>query len=383
MRISLIVFASVALTMVLPCGALADTFPAPQERQLESIEELREVAKDSPNCGISRSFGFGDSRRFSREFSENVRQYRSGFSTRAEGDLHGYSTSYYWYHMWAHRQFQYTATGNASFNTPGVPVRVILGFVENYRPNCATGKRVFSATVNGQPFFADLDVYDTVGCNSVLVIAKDFISDGRGQINVEFTSTVQNPMVSIVEIKTRTGCNDPCPCWTPELVSEYPISRIYVQGSRTVGSQNLKAITSEYEFEISKLITDGEADFMCTVRGRGSFPKIPLSSQQAEGCRNILRPAVDKYYTRMTEELTQIPLAQYCNCWGVRSGAFDTERTSCSATETWFKWVNYGRDFYSVADADVRIYRPALDCCLTNLFHSPVLHGCFCRCTNR
>lgn len=350
MLVSLITVALVLLPLAQTTATvLEETAQDHSQRQLAStIEELRQVANDFPECGSRRSFGFADSRRFSFDFSDNVRKYTTGLPRVQVDPPFYYSSSYLRYHLWARREFRYTAENNASFDTVGEPLRVVLAFVENYSPNCAKGKRIFSATVNGKPFFTDLDVYDTVGCNTLLVIAKDIESDGSGKIDIEFKSTVQNPMVSLVEIISRTGCNDPCPCWTPEAVAENAVSLVYVRGSRA-GSQSLKAFSGKEELEISKALTKtGEMQYYCDTR-YGTQVKLVLSAEQAGACRAILRPAVDEYYERMIGVLTQNPLSEYCNCWGIRNSASEDERTSCSPTS----WINYGRNFYSSADEDV------------------------------
>lgn len=56
-------------------------------------------------------------------------------------------------------------------------------------------------TVNGQEFVSGLDVYQRVGCFSGLVLEKEFELSGS-TIDVEFTASKENPMVSLVEIES-------------------------------------------------------------------------------------------------------------------------------------------------------------------------------------
>lgn len=357
-----------------------ETFFGAQQRQLtEDIEQLRKVALDLPSCGVLRSESHGStSNRIPHSFSSNVKQFKFTGKNADDPDgsrsRHGYSIDFFRFHRWAHKEFTYTAANNAAIRK-GAPLRVQLAFVEHYTPNCATGKRIFSATVNGEPFFTDLDVYDEVGCNTVLVIAKDFVGVESNKVEIKFTGSVQNPMVSIVEVRSREGCNDPCPCWTPEFVDENPISRFQVSGVRT-GDQELEAWTdpglSGPHYEISKDPIDpqtGLHPYNCRFYRGSHTSRIPLSADQAEKCRDILRPALEDYFEGLEASLTQIELPAYCGCWGSEQIARDTDRTSCSIISS-YSWTRNGR--FS-ASSNVRMRRPHQVVLLTDQIHLSVL----------
>ena len=57
---------------------------------------------------------------------------------------------------------------------PNKSYKVRLGFSEVYKPNCEDGKRVMNIHVNDEVFVTGLDVYKESGCETALVLDKDF-----------------------------------------------------------------------------------------------------------------------------------------------------------------------------------------------------------------
>jgi Malectin domain len=95
--------------------------------------------------------------------------------------------------------FVYTITGLLPYSS----YDVILGFAENYNEYCTTGARRFNVTVNGKPFATDLDVYDTVGCYSALVITKAYRADTFGQLFIRFIPIKTHPFVAMIGINSK------------------------------------------------------------------------------------------------------------------------------------------------------------------------------------
>jgi Malectin domain len=80
---------------------------------------------------------------------------------------------------------------------------ITLGFAENYFPNCEVGKRIFTITVNGEPFAENLDVFNATGCYSALVLTKTVRATTDGEFLIQFSPAGEgsNPMVAILQVK--------------------------------------------------------------------------------------------------------------------------------------------------------------------------------------
>jgi Malectin domain len=92
--------------------------------------------------------------------------------------------------------FRYTIPGLLAYAS----YEVTLGFAENYIDFCQVGSRQFNVTVNGKKFVSDLDVYDTVGCNTALVLKKSFRASPDGKIIIQFSPSPLKPMVAMIGV---------------------------------------------------------------------------------------------------------------------------------------------------------------------------------------
>ena len=104
---------------------------------------------------------------------------------------------------------------NFTYAVPGfVPFQeanVVLGFAENWLPNCRdTRNRNMNVVVNGQAFLTGLNVFGEVGCNAALLESGVFAADANGAFILQFTSSNpnQNPFVSLIAIGPTSGTTE-------------------------------------------------------------------------------------------------------------------------------------------------------------------------------
>ena len=90
-----------------------------------------------------------------------------------------------------------------------------MGFAELYEPNCFASKRVFDILVNGVMFADDLDVFSQAGnaCYAGITISKVVQVDADGDIDMNFLASVQNAMVSFIQIESVAS--EPAPTASP------------------------------------------------------------------------------------------------------------------------------------------------------------------------
>jgi hypothetical protein len=108
----------------------------------------------------------------------------------------GLNLEYFKYHRWHWGPFSYTVSGFVPFSTQVLT----LGFAEIYQPNCVTGERVMTVDVNGAGFVANLDVFDEAGCSAVHLETHDVVADSSVTLVINFSASVNTPMVSFLEI---------------------------------------------------------------------------------------------------------------------------------------------------------------------------------------
>lgn len=79
---------------------------------------------------------------------------------------------------------------------PGANYKVHLGFPKIWQPNCQNGKRIMNVKINGR-----VKDYRQAGCESALVKSyNDIKPDPQGRIIIKIGATVENAMVSLIEI---------------------------------------------------------------------------------------------------------------------------------------------------------------------------------------
>ena len=129
------------------------------------------------------------------------------------GDSGGILRDFFQGHDWAWGRLSHTIEEPLQDDTV---YTVRLGFAETYEPNCATGKRVFNVTVNGELVVSELDVFEKVGCNNALVLDKKIHLRGSNKIEIELAADVNNPMISLIQVK-ETNCDRTCPCFDESI----------------------------------------------------------------------------------------------------------------------------------------------------------------------
>ena len=76
-----------------------------------------------------------------------------------------------------------------------------LGFAEIARGKCQVGYRVMDILVNSDVFENNLDVFGRAGgCETALLLTKTVTASPSGELIIEFSATVNNPFVSLIEV---------------------------------------------------------------------------------------------------------------------------------------------------------------------------------------
>ena len=99
--------------------------------------------------------------------------------------------------------YQSERYGNFSYTFPDLEAdasyTVRLHLAEIYFS--ATGKRVFNVSINGAQVLSNMDIYAVAGAKNKAIMQEfDVTADGSGQIAVQFSSVVENPKCSGIEI---------------------------------------------------------------------------------------------------------------------------------------------------------------------------------------
>ena len=99
-----------------------------------------------------------------------------------------------------HGNFSYIFTGLGK----GANYTVRLHFAEIY--HSATGRRVFDVAINDINVLDDYDIYSMTGARYKAIIEEfSAHSDENGQIEIEFTTTVDNSLISAIEVIYESG----------------------------------------------------------------------------------------------------------------------------------------------------------------------------------
>jgi len=112
---------------------------------------------------------------------------------------------------------------------------VRLGFAEVWQDNCEIGKRIMTIEINGEVVASDMDVFQEAGgCFVALMKRYTVAANAQGKFEISFTSSVEYPMVSLVEVRSSpelgsitTGqlSSTPSPSRMPSLrPSKQPLS---------------------------------------------------------------------------------------------------------------------------------------------------------------
>ena len=81
---------------------------------------------------------------------------------------------------------------------------VKLHFAETYEKIEDVGQRVYSVALEGKPVLADFDVFKEAGKQRFAAVVKEFEVEVKdGELTIEFTPKVQNPMINGIEVAAK------------------------------------------------------------------------------------------------------------------------------------------------------------------------------------
>jgi len=81
---------------------------------------------------------------------------------------------------------------------------VKLHFAETYDKITEAGQRVFSVAIEGKTLLADFDVFKEAGNQGFAAVVKEFEAQVKdGELTIEFTPKVQNPMINGIEVQAK------------------------------------------------------------------------------------------------------------------------------------------------------------------------------------
>jgi hypothetical protein len=146
------------------------------------------------NCGGSATGGFTADQFFSggNTFSTSSNVVTSGVTNAAPAAV--YQSERFGNHT-------YTVGGL----TAGAAYTVRLHFAEVYFT--AAGARVFNVAVNGTQVLTNFDIFAVGGANKAVVRDFPVSASAGGQIVIQYTTVVENPKSSAIEILTAGGTN--------------------------------------------------------------------------------------------------------------------------------------------------------------------------------
>jgi len=137
--------------------------------------------------------------------------------------------------------YQTARTGNFTYTIPGFSAgssqTVRLHFAETFFSS--TGSRVFNVSINGAQVLTNFDTFAAAGAKNKAVI-EQFTenANGSGQYVIQFTSVVNNSLVSGIEIDSATACNAPS---APSGLSATVASSSQINLSWTAGTSSCAA----------------------------------------------------------------------------------------------------------------------------------------------
>ena len=225
--------------------------------------------------------------------------------------------------------YQTARTGNFTYTIPGFTAgssqTVRLHFAETFFT--AAGSRTFNVSINGTQVLTNFDVFAAAGATNKAVI-EQFTENANstGQYVIQFTSVVNNSLVSGIEIDSATACTAPS---APSGLGATALSSSQINLSWTAGTSSC-AVTSSV--------------FRSTTSGF-----TPSSSNQ------IASGATGTSFsdTGLTASTTYFYLGEASNSGGTSAPSNQASATTQSGTTTAVQ-INSGGPAVSpfVADAD-------------------------------
>lgn len=163
------------------------------------------------------------------------------YSVRSNVAIAGTDTPAYYRSHRSAKSFTYTIDALV----PGASYDVSLGFAETWYLTCRTGERIMQIRINDELVVDDLDVFGKVGCNAALLETFTTVSNDNGEVIIEFGATVENAMVSLIEVHPASVGSTPAatsgaPVAPTPAPTPTPTTRMYLRstGPSVIASPN-------------------------------------------------------------------------------------------------------------------------------------------------
>jgi hypothetical protein len=177
--------------------------------------------------------------------------------------------------------YQTVRYGNFSYSvpnlTPNTNYTLILHFNEVYfganGNSGGVGSRVFNVSVNGTQALSNFDIYQQAGgANKAVVEELPATSDSNGNITVQFSSVVDNAMVSGIEVDSGSPATTLTPTPTP-ITSEAINAGGPTEGSfqSDIDSSGGSAFSTTADVDTSGVTNPAPESVYQSVRYGGSF----------------------------------------------------------------------------------------------------------------
>ncbi|HTD25182.1 MAG TPA: thaumatin family protein [Terriglobales bacterium] len=163
--------------------------------------------------------------------------------------------------------YQTARTGNFTYTIPGFAPgssqTVRLHFAETFF--AAAGSRVFNVTINGTQVLTNFDIFAAAGAKNKAVIEQfTEAADSSGNYVIQFTSVVNNSLVSGIEILTSQSCAPPT---TPSGLSAIAASSSQINLSWAASSSSCAVTYSVFRSTTSGFIPSSSNQVASGVTG--------------------------------------------------------------------------------------------------------------------
>jgi len=248
-------------------------------------------------------------------------------SASIQGDLKGFLEEDFQSHRWGRKTLRYEIPMEGLNGTHIVK----LGFAELYKPSCALGKRIMNIFVNQKPYTSGLDVFEQAGCEGALVISKEIQLEGN-VVDIFLNTTIQNPMLSLIEIEKIEGNHDAsdgeeepeaitCPCF-----DETALDTLEAFDNMEGDSDGLSRI---WDSESGSPATLRVSDYSCPDE---------TTLEEREYCRSLLLSSMHKYREIYPDAGVS---AEECPCWPDGLSAILPDLEDDSYPIEWGVYIDY------------------------------------------
>jgi Malectin domain/Fibronectin type III domain/PQQ enzyme repeat len=173
--------------------------------------------------------------------------------------------------------YQSARIGNFTYTIPGFAPRtsqtVRLHFAETFFTTA--GSRTFNASINGTPVLANFDIFATAGAQNKAIIEQFTVpANSAGQYVIQFTSVINQALVSAIEITSGAACTPPS---APSGLNATAISSNQINLSWTAGTSSCAISYSVFRSNASGFTPSGSNQVASNVSGT-SFSNTGLAA---------------------------------------------------------------------------------------------------------